>query len=47
MSTLADPNAARAHARAMGGTIVETMPILPPRADDLPAGIDPDDLLWE
>lgn len=47
MSTLADPNAARAHARAMGGTIVEAMPILPPRADDLPDGIGPDDLLWE
>ena len=47
MNTLADPNAARAHARAMGGTVVEAMPVLPPRADDLPAGIGPDDLLWE
>lgn len=47
MNTLADPNAARAHARAMGGTVVEAMPVLPPRADDLPAGIAPDDLLWE
>lgn len=47
MSTLADPNAARAHARAMGGTVVEAMPVLPPRADDLPGGIGADDLLWE
>jgi len=48
MSTiLADPKAARMHARAMDGTVVEAMPILPPRADDLPAGVSPDDLLWE
>ena len=47
MSGLADPNAARAHARAMSGTVVETMPILPPRADDLPADVAPGDLLWE
>ena len=47
MSALADPTAARAHARAMGGTVVEAMPILPPRADDLPAGVAADDLLWE
>nr|WP_294810379.1 urea amidolyase associated protein UAAP1 [uncultured Sphingomonas sp.] len=46
-AALADPNAARAHARSMEGTIVEAMPILPPRADDLPAGVSPDDLLWE
>jgi len=46
-ATLADPNAARAHARAMDGTVVEAMPILPPRADDLPAGVFSDDLLWE
>ena len=46
-ATLADPSAARAHARAMEGTVVEAMPILPPRADDLPAGVDAADLLWE
>jgi len=46
-ATLADPNAARAHARAMEGTIVEAMPILPPLADDLPAGVAADELLWE
>jgi hypothetical protein len=45
--TLADPLAARDHARAQGGTIVETMPLRPPRADDLPAGVAADDLLWE
>lgn len=48
MSTiLADPKAARTHARSMDGVVVEAMPLLPPRADDLPAGISPDDLLWE
>jgi len=47
MSALADPNAAREHARAMAGTVVEAMPTLPPRSDDLPAGVGPDDLLWE
>jgi urea carboxylase-associated protein 2 len=46
-ATLADPNAARAHARAMEGTVVAAMPVLPPRADDLPAGVSVDDLLWE
>jgi urea carboxylase-associated protein 2 len=46
-ATLADPNAARAHARSMEGTIVEAMPTLPPRADDLPAGVTSDDLVWE
>jgi len=46
-ATLADPNAARAHARSMEGTVVEAMPILPPRADDLPADVTPDDLIWE
>jgi hypothetical protein len=44
---LADPGAARDHARAMAGTIVEAMPVLPPRAGDLPTGVSPDDLLWE
>lgn len=46
-ATLADPGAARAHARAMEGTVVNAMPILPPRAGDLPAGAAADDLLWE
>jgi urea carboxylase-associated protein 2 len=45
--TLANPLAARDHARAMAGTVVEAMPILPPLADDLPADVAADDLLWE
>jgi urea carboxylase-associated protein 2 len=44
---LADPNAARAHARAMEGTVAEAMPILPPAAHDLPVGVAASDLLWE
>jgi len=44
---LANPLAARDHARAMAGTVVEAMPILPPKADDLPAGVSADNLLWE
>lgn len=47
IETLANPLAARDHARSMAGTVVEAMPILPPVADDLPAGISPDALLWE
>jgi hypothetical protein len=47
MSGTADPKAAREHARAQGGTRVEAMPILPPRADDLPAGVAAADLVWE
>ncbi|WP_408589317.1 urea amidolyase associated protein UAAP1 [Novosphingobium sp.] len=44
---LANPLAARDHARAMGGTVVEAMPLLPPVASDLPADVATDDLLWE
>ena len=44
---LGDPKAARDHARAMAGTLVEAMPTLPPVADDLPAGVSPDALIWE
>lgn len=44
---LANPLAARAHARAMAGTRVEAMPVLPPVADDLPDGVAAHDLLWE
>ncbi|MES1986105.1 MAG: urea amidolyase associated protein UAAP1 [Pseudomonadota bacterium] len=46
-ATLADPLAARDHARAMAGTVVEAMPVIPPFVDDLPAGVANDDLLWE
>jgi urea carboxylase-associated protein 2 len=44
---LADPRAARDHARAMAGTIVEAMPRVPPVADDIPADVAAEDLLWE
>ena len=45
--TLANPLAARDHARRMEGTVVESMPVLPPVADDLPAGVTAGDLVWE
>jgi urea carboxylase-associated protein 2 len=45
--TLANPLAARDHARAMEGTVIESMPTLPPVAGDLPEGVAPQDLLWE
>ncbi|RXR29043.1 urea amidolyase associated protein UAAP1 [Sphingobium fluviale] len=44
---LANPLAARDHARAMAGTVVEAMPVLPPVADDLPADVSVGDLVWE
>ncbi|MBL4717359.1 MAG: urea carboxylase-associated family protein [Erythrobacter sp.] len=44
---LANPLAARDHARAMAGTVVDAMPVLPPVAPDLPEGVEPGDLLWE
>jgi len=44
---LANPSAARDHARAKAGTVVEAMPVLPPVADDLPTGVAAEDLLWE
>lgn len=44
---LADPMAARDHARAMAGTVVEAMPVVPPVAGDLPANVPAEDLLWE
>lgn len=46
-TALADPLAARDHARAMAGTVVEAMPLLPPVADDLRAVVSTEDLLWE
>lgn len=44
---LANPLAARDHARSMEGTVAESMPVLPPVADDLPTGVSPEDLVWE
>ena len=46
-AVLADPLAARDHARSMAGTVVEAMPVLPPVAADLPEGAAPADLVWE
>ena len=44
----ATTHGARDHARAMAGTVVAAMPTLPPRAAaDLPAGVDPADVLWD
>ncbi len=44
---LANPLAARDHARRMAGAVVEAMPVLPPVATDLPAGVQADDLRQE
>lgn len=47
MSSTADPYAARAHARAQGGTRVEAMPTLPPgAAEDIPDGVAAADMVW-
>ncbi|GGD67267.1 urea amidolyase associated protein UAAP1 [Croceicoccus mobilis] len=46
-ANLADPMAARDHARSMAGTKADAMPVLPPVADDLPDGVPADDLVWE
>jgi uncharacterized protein len=43
-----DPHGARAHARAMAGTLVETMPTVPAEsASDLPADATPQSMVWE
>jgi urea carboxylase-associated protein 2 len=47
-SSTGDAKAARAHAHAMAGTRVESMPTVPASATtDLPAGVTADDMLWE
>lgn len=46
-AVLADPKAARDHARSMAGTVVDAMPVLPPVADDLPGGVQDSELVWE
>jgi len=44
----ADPRAAQAHARAMGGTRVEAMPTVPATAvAEPPPGVAPAQMLWE
>jgi urea carboxylase-associated protein 2 len=45
--TLANPLAAREHARSMAGRVAEAMPVLPPVARDLPPDVAASDLLWE
>jgi urea carboxylase-associated protein 2 len=47
MVALNDPLAARAHARAMDGSVADAMPVIPPVALDLPVGVASGDLLWE
>lgn len=48
MSATADPLGAQAHARAMGGARIDTMPTLPASATaPLPPGVSADSMLWE
>lgn len=48
MTETADPYGAQAHARAMAGTQVEAMPILPAAAAvDLPVKVAEADMIWE
>jgi uncharacterized protein len=43
----ADPYGAQAHARAMAGTVVDSMPTVPASAaNDVPAGVQPGEMLW-
>lgn len=47
-SDTATPLAARDHARAMAGTVVETMPVIPVASTaDLPEGIAAEEMLWD
>lgn len=47
-SGTATTSAARAHARAMEGTRVDTMPTIPAvAATDLPSGVDPASVVWD
>ncbi|MET0183130.1 MAG: urea amidolyase associated protein UAAP1 [Caulobacterales bacterium] len=45
MSETGDPKSAQAHARAMAGTVVESMPILPAARAPV-EGVAPADMLW-
>lgn len=48
MSSTATTSAARDHARAQGGTVVDAMPTIPPwHAADLPAGVDTAAVVWD
>jgi urea carboxylase-associated protein 2 len=47
-ASTATTHGARDHARSMAGTVVDAMPTLPPSAaTDLPAGVEPADVLWD
>ncbi|WP_333585302.1 urea amidolyase associated protein UAAP1 [Phenylobacterium sp.] len=46
-SSTADPKSAQAHARAQGGTRVQSMPTLPPgEGPERPADVAPEDMVW-
>jgi urea carboxylase-associated protein 2 len=48
MASTSTTTGARAHARAMAGTVVPTMPTIPSTsATDLPSGVDAMDVLWD
>ena len=47
MSSTANPYAARDHARAQAGTVVEAMPVVPAAAADAPLGIGEGPVTWE
>lgn len=48
MTGTATTHAAREHARSMHGSLVETMPTVPPSAtNDLPDGVAPEAMRWE
>jgi urea carboxylase-associated protein 2 len=47
-TTTATTHGARAHARSMAGTVVPAMPTIPSSAaTDIPAGVDPADVVWD
>ena len=46
-SATGTPQSAQSHARAQGATVVEHMPTIPAsRAERIPVGVDPSDLVW-
>lgn len=48
VSSTADPTGARAHARAMAGTRVDCMPIVPATAaEERPPGVEAEAMLWD
>src|SRR3954449_9996533 len=48
MADTSTPLKAREHARAQAGKMAETMPTIPASsAKDLPAGVSPEDVLWD